>query len=331
MENIGQGRPSLCQFEVTYRCGLHCTHCLTSCYNEPVYRKAELSVRRIELLFDRLRKAGVLWLCLTGGDPMARPDFPAIYQAAKERGFLVTLFTSAFHLTSKTTEILRRYPPFAIEVTVNATTPKVYDKVVSVKGACARVKENLRSLKAEGLPVKVKMQVTRQNKGELAGVRRFAHARGWPFEASSQLYPRLNGDPSPCSLRISPSTLRPRRSTSDCFVSPSAGSDRRAVLFGCAVTGGDGFYVDPSGNLFLCPLIRTERVNVLEQDVLSAIVRARRALEKSHFSRHAVCAQCGSLHEDCAWCPGQAFLEAGDMEAPLPYYCASVGKKVQEP
>jgi radical SAM protein with 4Fe4S-binding SPASM domain len=320
--NIGQGRPSLCQFEVTYRCGLHCTHCLTSCYNKPVYRKTELSVRQIELLFDRLRNAGVLWLCLTGGDPMARPDFPAIYQAARERGFLVTIFTSAFHLTPKIIDLLRRHPPFSVEVTMNAATFGVYDAVVSVKGAYARVKKNLRSLEAAGLPVKIKMQVTRQTIAGLTTVRRFARERGWAFDPSALLYPRLNGDPAPCSLRISPLMMRSRR-----------GAARRGgctVLFGCAATGGDGFYVDPSGNLFLCPLIRTDRINLLEQGIAAAVGRARRSLETQHFSRNAACRTCGSLHEDCVWCPGQAFLEAGDMEAPLPYYCATVGKRVQK-
>ncbi len=120
--NLLLSRPSVCQFELTFRCGLHCTHCYTDCYNDPLYTVKELTTEDVARALDRIRSLGVVWLCLTGGDPLERPDFSEIYCMAKEKGFIVTVFTNACFFNEGIFAVFKKSPPFSIEVTLNDLT-----------------------------------------------------------------------------------------------------------------------------------------------------------------------------------------------------------------
>jgi len=48
-KNWRAANPNICQFEVTFQCGLHCRHCYTNCYNNSEYIKKELVFKDIKL------------------------------------------------------------------------------------------------------------------------------------------------------------------------------------------------------------------------------------------------------------------------------------------
>ena len=60
----------------------------------------------IQHILDEIKDAGCLWLLLTGGEPLLRPDFLEIYQYAKHKGFLLTLFTNGTLLTPHIADFL---------------------------------------------------------------------------------------------------------------------------------------------------------------------------------------------------------------------------------
>lgn len=91
-------------------------------------------------------------------------------------------------------------------------------------------------------------------------------------------------------------------------------------LFKCAIGGGDGILVDPYGNTFPCELIRKPVFNLLRFEVHDARERLLRLVRNRQFTIDSKCKYC-RLREICHWCPGRAYLEKGDIEAPIPYYC----------
>ena len=81
--------------DVTHRCNNRCVHCYCSLpVNDEKAISEELSTEEIEKLFDELRDMGCLWLLITGGEPLLRPDFRDIYLSAKRHGFIITVFTN---------------------------------------------------------------------------------------------------------------------------------------------------------------------------------------------------------------------------------------------
>jgi radical SAM protein with 4Fe4S-binding SPASM domain len=93
-----------------------------------------------------------------------------------------------------------------------------------------------------------------------------------------------------------------------------------SALFRCAISGGDGFHVDPYGNTFSCALIRRPVFNLLKTEITSALNQSLSRVRNRRFTTASECNGC-RLRELCRSCPGRAYLETGDLEAPVEYYC----------
>ncbi len=320
-------RPNVCQFELTFRCGLRCRHCCTDCYNKEEDIKRELTTSHVKLIIDKVYNSGVIWLCFTGGDPLTRQDFLELYSYAKAQGFLITIFTNAYSMTEEIIKYLKKKPPFVIEMTLNAVTKESYEKISQVEGSFEKVMQGLNLILKAKLPLKIKTQITRDNLGEIPDIKKFIEGLGLKFRPSSDLQPRLNGDLTPCNLRITSQealSLNGKRQIvkDDCQLLPhTAHRTPHTDLFQqCSVGGGDCFLIDPYGNTFPCALIRKPVFNLLKVDIGYAINRLLPQVRNRKFVTDSKCNGC-NLREICFWCPGRAYVEKGDMETRIEYYC----------
>jgi radical SAM protein with 4Fe4S-binding SPASM domain len=314
-------QPSVCQFELTFSCGLHCRHCYSDCYNKPAFRKKELSLKAVKRLLDKIRRQGVIWLSFTGGDPLARNDFPEIYAYAKAKGFLVSVFTNGYSLNKELIELFKRQPPFVIEMTLNAVKEKLYERISQVKGSFRKVVKSIQELSQERIPLKIKTLVTRDNVAHLTEIEEFLAIRGFSFQPDYHLLPRLNGDRAPCSLRVPAQTIIAKvdkKKKGLVRAAPLRALDSK--LFWCALGAGQKFQVDPYGNLFLCPAIRFPAENILSRPIAPVFKKMLSLVREQSFSGNSRCLSC-KIRAWCLYCPGKAYLENGDPGAPSKYYC----------
>jgi radical SAM protein with 4Fe4S-binding SPASM domain len=277
-------------------------------------------------MLDEARDMGVLWLCFTGGDPLTRRDFIEVYSYAKERGFLVSVFTNGYNLNSQIRKCFRRYPPFIVEATVPSIKRSVYDKICGCKNAFGRAISNLKELSAAGIPLKIKTQLIKQNYTELGELRLFAKTIMAQFSASAVLYPRLNGDMEPWEYRLSPEQVK--KLEGSCRKTVSRIKETNGCLFPCTVETGSGFHIDPSGYVSVCQLIRESKNNALKLGLRQAYLRALKQLKDYERRVKGGCADC-RMRRDCAACPGVSFLAAGELNSKLDYYCRLAGKQDQ--
>ncbi|MFH1355330.1 MAG: radical SAM protein [Candidatus Omnitrophota bacterium] len=326
-------RPNVCQFELTFRCGLRCKHCYTDCYNKVGNLKKELNTQEVIYILDKCYKAGVIWVCFTGGDPLTREDFLEIYSYARAKGFIVTIFTNGYSITEKIVNCLKKKPPFVIELTLNAATKELYEEISQVQGSFKKVMFGINLILKSKLPLKIKTQATKDNFKELPRIKKLIKGLGLTFRPSTDVYARLNGDLVPCSLRLSPEEIlsldgNKRQLTDDCQI---INQESKSELFRCAVAGGDGIHVDPYGNTFSCNLIRKPVFNLLKVDLDYARATILGNLRDRVFTTDSKCQNC-NLRADCRWCPGRAYVETGSQESPIGYYCnlARLGARKQD-
>jgi radical SAM protein with 4Fe4S-binding SPASM domain len=335
-------KPNVCQFELTFNCGLHCRHCYSDCYNKPSYLKKELNTEQVKFILDKAYKAGIIWFCFTGGDPLTRRDFLDIYSYAKDKGFIVTVFSNAYSMSEEIVEYFKKRSPFVIEITLNAVTQELYEKISYVKGSFSKVMQGIDLILKACLPLKIKTQITKDNLEELARIKKFIEERGLVFRPSFDLHARLNGDLAPCNLRISPCRVLnlDGKVKSDCINEPikdlptkKSGSRQNVgktskiknqtpntVLFRCAIGGGDGFNIDPYGNTFPCTCIREPRVNLLKEDIEKAQKMVLDWVRSRTFTTDSKCKTC-LIRESCFNCPGKAILEKGSLGTPIEWFC----------
>lgn len=326
----GLKQPNVCQFELTFGCGLNCNYCYISCYNKSHYIKKELNTKQVKFLLDKIYEAGIIWLCFTGGDPLSRKDFLDIYVYAKKKGFIVTVFTNGYSMTKKIADKFKEMPPFVIEMTLNGVSRKVYEKITRVRGSYAKAMSGIRMMRKRNLPLKIKTQVTKDNLQELPKIKEFVKNRGLVFHPSADLYARLNCDLAPCNLRISPREFfgskdnkqlpdedECRRPDAE-HREPDTGYQKQ--FFPCAIGGGDGIQIDPYGHTFACSLIRKPSFNLLQADINEARNKILSWIRNKKFISNSKCRNC-QIKQYCRRCPGRALVETNDMETPLDYYC----------
>jgi len=319
------GRPNTCQLDITYGCGLRCVHCYVAGYNRKEALARELSVGDFKKIVDKLKALGVLWICFSGGDPLARKDFIELYRYAYQRGFLVTVFTGGYFLSDEHIALFKEQPPFCVEITLNAVEEGLYENISGVKGSFAKAIAAIEKLKQARIPLKLKAVVMTLNFSHLKALGDYARRMRLSLTLDYSLHAGLNQDLRPLAFRIPPEDVA---RTFGCpgltLKGPAPFVD--GPLFTCNMAGGDALYIDPYGDIALCPLIRKPKINALRGDlkrVFTGVVEHYKSLD---FKTDSLCKRCVS-RDHCGWCPGAAYAETASLEEPLEYCCSRSGKR----
>lgn len=310
-------KPIVVQIELTYACPLRCIHCYSDCYNNAEFRKKELSTKSLKKIIDKLHAAECLWLCFTGGDPMVREDFLELYDYAKRKGFLITIFTSLAALTDEILEKFKLYPPFSIEMTLNGATEETYEKISRIKGSFNKVIKNIEYVIKASLPLKIKTLLSTNNIHEMDKIEKLINSFGLSFKPSTLIFARLDGDPAPCRYRLPIEEvvrLEGIYDDAECTVKNDVNS-----FFRCAI-GAWQYHMDPLGRLHLCSCVRDPNFDILNGNMLKSIKALSDFVRNKRFETDSKCKSC-ELWRICNWCSGRAFLEMKDQETPIGYFC----------
>jgi MoaA/NifB/PqqE/SkfB family radical SAM enzyme len=323
--------------ELTYRCNLDCFFC----YNDLGLRGEPLSRERWLALLAELAELQVFHLTLTGGEPLAHPEFFAIGGRARELGFAVRVKSNGHALRGEMARRLRdEVDPFLVEVSLHGATAATHDRQTRVAGSFVRLLANLREALALGLRLKLNSTLTRWNEGEIEGMLALADELGVPLQIDPQVTPKDDGDREPLSIAATPEGLarlfalqeaavaaaragetasRPAAGAAGGCSSPQAAATPPAVDRHCGA-GAAGAAIDPFGNVYPCvqwrrplgSLHRQTMREIWESSPALAAVRdtTRRAL--------GVVADQGELGGLMAFCPGNAEALTGDPLAIYP-------------
>jgi radical SAM protein with 4Fe4S-binding SPASM domain len=318
--------------ELTYRCNLDCFFC----YND--VKQAGIPLEKVQYfqLLEDLRDMEVLSLTLTGGEPLAHPDFMAIGRRARELGFVVRIKSNGHALRGRLArKIKSEVDPFVIDLSLHGSCARTHDRQTRVPGSFDRLMENIPELQELGLRLKLNCTVTRWNENEIDGI--FAIADGFNIKLGLTpiVSPRDNGDAEP--LDISPSIEGTRRLFKSLNARVAAnrvkagveapeleerGQGRKIGVQGeknCGA-GASSLTIDPIGNVLPCVEWRRPVGNLHETSIkeiwVSAdelgTVRALNAAAKKMVDRH------GATGRLMSFCPGMAESLTGDATAEYP-------------
>jgi MoaA/NifB/PqqE/SkfB family radical SAM enzyme len=192
--------------ELTYRCNLDCFFC----YNDLGLRGRPLSLAQYQRFFADLRDLEVLNLTLSGGEPLAHPDFLQLGARARELGFVVRIKSNGHALRGAMARRIRdEIDPFLIEVSLHGATAAVHDRQTREPGSFERLLANLGEMRGLGLRVKLNSTLTAWNEHEIGDMMALADELALPLQIDPEVTPRDDGDREPQS--ISPSRAGVRR------------------------------------------------------------------------------------------------------------------------
>ncbi|MEW6075264.1 MAG: radical SAM protein [Candidatus Omnitrophota bacterium] len=316
--------------ELTYSCNLHCLHCYVKGSENPAQELTTVQWKNIIL---EIKKAGCMYLVFTGGDPLVRHDFLELYRYAKEQGFIVTVFTNGIGFTDKMIRYLAKSPPYYIDITLNGITPETYEDITQVEGAFEHVMNNVKKIKQNNIPLRIKVNCMKKNKHEIIRIKEFATdllgaSKGkYLFAYDVELFPRLSGDKTPLAQRLSADEVRDvieqdtdmRNEYARCLGNGKPQARADATLYKCNAWKRQ-FFINPFGRLKFCQLTDKFSIDLLKIPFKEGFFKEFPRVADEKFKAGSACRSC-SLRNVCISCPAKAFLETGNEESPVSYYC----------
>lgn len=258
--------------ELTYRCNLDCFFC----YNDLSLRGRALTFDDYDRLLRDLASMNVMSVTLSGGEPLAHPDFFRIGALARELGFVVRVKTNGHAVRGELARRLRdEVDPFVLETSLHGATAATHDRQTRVAGSFDRLIENIREMLSLGLRVKVNSTLTRWNEEEAEAMHLLCDSLGVPLRFDLQVSPRDDGDASPLEVSPTAEGVKNLMAVETARYERFAGSspeiataaEPTATTKHCGA-GSSGIAIDPFGNVYPCVQWRRAVANLHEKRIV---------------------------------------------------------------
>jgi len=303
-------------------CNLRCRHCFM---RYPGAIHAAAPVRDVERMLEILRDLGVLFLVITGGEPLSHKDFKPLFLKAKRGGFILTLFSNGTLLDDEVMDFLADAPPRRVELTAYGHTESVYEAVTGVPGSFRRFRQGVEGLLRRGLLVRLKSMVLRTNVHELDDMRNWATGLGCDFRYDAIIHPCWNGDATPLGERLTPAAIaalqqkdRDRAGPPNATPAQPQEPLARRHLLDCGA-GIMTMHVDAQQRAHVCMSWREDPFDLAAHPTVSAW----RAHVNALRNRPAPGGRCDTCQDrgDCSCCPALALLETGHAAGAPAFFC----------
>lgn len=287
----GYGRAS---YEVNLGCNYDCEHCYLG-----LKKFDGLSWPDRERLLHIMRDAGVLWLQLTGGEPLIDNLFTEVYSLAHELGMMISISSNGSRLSNPPIlELLTSRRPYRLTLSVYGATAATYDGLTRRRGSFAKFERGLAAAHEAGLPINLNLIVARHNAHELDQMRAMAEGFGLPYHVFSNISPTIYGGAESLPAQ-SQEYLRKRKPFTGCNA------------------GHTFFHVDPHGMASICKVGRDPQIPLME-DGVEGLARLG-GIADGLLLRQGGCSGC-ALSGSCGTCMPLVTLYR-KAKAPLSTYC----------
>jgi AdoMet-dependent heme synthase len=300
-------------FELTYICN----HACSFCYNCPTGQK-ELNTRQVLESLKKIADFGVLFLTLSGGEPLCRKDFFEIAREAQRLHFAIRIYTNAFLIDEAMAERLKQeVHPFELEISLHGARPETHEALTRVPGSFNKLVAAVRALRKRDMKVLLKTPITKLNLGEVREIKALAEELDSELHFDPVITPKDDGDQEPLQMGADEQFMK--RWWSDEFADVREEKvplkrDDKDISAVCG-TGRSGFAVDPYGNIFPCVQWRRRVANITEVASLGEIWRGSTVLKEVRRVAEEIpktTLKNSDVGEFTAFCAGVAWLQTGD-------------------
>ena len=333
------GLPIAGNFELTARCNFNCPMCYVHMTPEQLKAsgKEELTAKQWLDLARAAKDKGMLFVLLTGGEPLVRKDFFEIYDGMRAMGLLISINSNGSMLKGEILERFLENPPFRFNISLYGGNNETYRNMCGIP-AYDQVKENIRRLRQAGVEVSLNLSITPYNKDDLAQIYADAVELDVNVRASSYMYPsvRVNGEQYGCGNRLSCSESAKYSVEWDKLrFTPEEFSLRAEALMqrqgieqeGCPVEEGEGvrcragstaFWMTWDGRMLPCGMMTTPVAYPLETGFDAAWEQIRAAT--AAIKTPGKCVNC-SYKDICGACAAVYYTETGTFDGVPEYVC----------
>ncbi len=316
-------------------CNMSCDMCYVRLSREEMEQKGSLHTADEWIrLGGEMAEAGVLFLLLTGGEPLLFPDFQRLYLELRKLGMILTVNTNGTLLDEKWADFFGRYKPRRVNITLYGADETAYGRLCHYPQGYEKAVCAIRRLKERGVDVKINGSVTKDNRPDMGRIYQIGREldtpvhmdtymfpglreRRLPFEQQSRLSPE---EAAAAEIEVKKAEMEPEDFAR--YVQQTAESLRRGDLLSprqiSCMAGNCSFTVNWQGIMHPCVMLDEPEVSVFDcgfQDAWDEISRN----SKKHLLNEQ-CARC-PLRPVCHICAASAKLETGAYDGVPEYLC----------
>lgn len=328
-------RPITGTLELLPICNMNCDMCYIRLSRTEMEKKGRMRTADEWIsMGEEMERAGVLFLLLTGGEPLLFPDFRRLYLSLKERGMILTVNTNGTLIDADWAAFFGENKPRRINITLYGADDRAYETLCHYPGGFEKTVQGIRLLKERGVDVKINGSVTKSNRNDMEKIYAIGrelgapvhmdtymlpgiHERKLPFEAQSRLEPEEAAAAEMEMLRNEMNPEAFRMYVRQMLLQIKKEGNVYSEGITC-MAGNCSFAVNWQGEMRPCVTLEEPSVPVFETGFESAWqqisekVKAYRVNEK--------CRQC-RLRPVCKTCVASARLETGEYDGLPEYLC----------
>lgn len=340
---IAKRIPIYGNLELTPLCNMNCEMCYVRLSHEEMLSKGRLRTLDDYIrLVDEMREAGVLFIQLTGGEPLLYNGFRPLYLHLLESGFVVTVNTNGILIDDDWADFFAQHPPRRINITLYGADDDIYRTLCHHEGGFTKTVTAIQRLKERGVMLKINYSVTAANRHHLESVLMLATKLGIPINPDTYMCPSVRERSRAYneSARISPQDMaevdedikrmkyKPEAYEEFCArrlemvkerTHNESTEEQRPMHFNCNA-GRCAFIVNWQGKLRPCIMLNEPSVDVFETGFVKGWDIISQASAELTFS--PACSTC-KLLPLCKVCAAAAILETGNHYDRPYYLCQS--------
>lgn len=339
-KNASKGIPLSGQFELTSRCNFNCKMCYVHDQKNPAeLKKKELSVAQWISIAEEAKKAGMLFLLLTGGEAMLRDDFIELYQKLATMGFRIVINSNGSMITEEILQCFKRYPPARVNISLYGASNETYERLCENR-AYEKVRKSIHALKEIGISVRITMMLTKYNVQDMEKVYQISKEENAMCEMSAYMFPPVRLEDGVCGInkaRFSPEEAGAymvkrnrlllgdeefcKRAENIKDYEPVPDIPKEYYTTGEPVNcqaGRCSFWLTWDGRMLPCGMMMEEGISVLENGFEKAWMLTKEAAGQIRLP--AECVTCKNRNL-CQVCASVCQAESGDINKKPEYPC----------
>lgn len=222
-------------FELTPRCNLNCKMCYIRMSGDEQARTGkELTADEWIKLGGEAVKSGMIYLLLTGGEPMLRPDFCEIYEAMIRMGVIMSVNTNGTMISPRIVSLFSKHPPEKVSISLYGASPETYAAHCGSGAAFDEAMQGIMALKKAGVYVNLNTTFTKDNISDMNAIVGFAKKEDIPIRMTGFLFPPVRRSRKDGGYSMTPEETGRRQARFDKLtLTPAEAAARRARISSC--------------------------------------------------------------------------------------------------
>lgn len=328
-------RPINGSLELLPLCNMNCDMCYIRLSRAEMEKRGRLhSADEWISLGKQMQQSGVLFLLLTGGEPLLFPDFRRLYTELRQMGMILTINTNGTLLDEDWADFFGKQKPRRINITLYGADDKAYETLCHYPGGYGKAVRAIRLLKEREVDVKINGSVTKDNLMDMDTIYQIGRELDVPVHMDTYMLPGIHeaGKPIEQQSRLSPEAaaaaeIKMLKEEMDSEAFPQyvtmriAQTEREDAVYPekiSCMAGNCSFAVGWQGEMRPCVTLSEPSVPVFEIGFEEAWEEISKKAKVLHVNEK--CTRC-RLRPICKTCAASAKLETGEYDGVPEYLC----------